>query len=591
MIEQTTGAYAPQTGTIHVNELPEGASIVAFGHRSGAETHQACPRCYYLNYLYLGRGITPAPGPLYFAVGTAVHHGLANMLLGNDIDASINAALDSLCNSPTYIALEINNELNAFECSNDTQLEQRVLVEGLLYAFSVYALPGLLNDFEVLCVETGAVEYVPIAADCPTCNGMSVGTEESGTCPTCSNTGVCMQYIAIQSRPDAILRNRKTHEVCGISWKTIDDPSDLRRSQLVNDLQGYMEMYYGERILEKLAGAPVSVQDVQEVEAIINDALTAIKGGSLLATLPDFIHDLQQLEERARAARNIPAQIDYIQTIFLVKGPRRLVDEDNLAESLARSVSGFETQDEYGGYQAGKQYRQMSHMCYRYRNPACEAPIVELYKSGPNKGKPKPINVSDPNYFEESWAYRFYKPGNETGSALSPKWLTSPIQPDQIRDWVDRLNRGEVYPSNLSDERNPHPLAKVIRFEEPLYKDAARAASHVRQQHNRFIGIARAKHELTNRFDSGSDIEAWTEEKMDILDELFPQQLISCRTPYKCVYHSFCHGAELTQIDFQSVPPGFELRTPHHAEEREYFASCDWEAIDRANAERERGKR
>lgn len=547
MNNQSTGAYAPQTGTVYLNDLPTNTQIVAFGHRSGAETHQACPRRYFLNYEYLGRGITPNPGPLYLAVGTAVHHGLANMLLlGKELDECIQAALDSLMQSAAFAAVE----------SEETHIEQCVLVEGLLYSFWVYALPGLLADFEVLCVETGAVEYIPFATQSGDASSPYMAGDEN-------IYGVNVQYVAIQSRPDAILRNRKTHEVCGISWKTIDDPSDMRRSQLVNDLQGFMELYYGERILEKLAGAPVTREEIAEHLREHLKRLTQ-DGYDPIVVLEALQDDIETLEKRTREARNIPTTIDYIQTIFLVKGPRKLIDP-NEGVSTPAEWHG-DSPDEYGGYQPGKVYRQMSHLCYRYRNGNFIDPsnqIVEFYKSGPNKGKPKPTaEPTDPNYQEESWQYRFYKPGNETGSALSPKWLTSQIYPDQIRGWVDKLNRGEVYPSTINDPRNPHPLAKIIRFEEPLYKDPKQVLSHVKQQHNRFVQIARAK-------------QTWESEGVygliEALDELYPQHLISCRTPYKCAYHNFCHGAELVQIDFNTIPEGFELRQPHHQAEREHL--------------------
>ena len=555
--EVTTGSNAPQTGTVEVNSLPPDSNIVVFGHRSGAETHMVCPRRYYLNYEYLGMGIVPDPGPLYFAVGTAVHHGLANMLLAKSINECVNVAIDSLCESPAWQAIE----------NPDLQNEQLVLVEGLLYAFYVYAYPGMRDNFEVLCVETGAVEYVPIevnTANCDLCDstGIAKGVTLKGqTCAGCNGMGVIKTYayIAIQSRPDAILRNKQTGEVAGISWKTIDDPTDMRRSQLVNDLQGFMEMYYGEKILEKLAGAPVTTEEIQ---AILRSTLSPTRKPL------DIIHSLQeglsQLEKRARAARNIPTTIDYIQTIFLVKGPRKLLlSEDN---PLVGEVYGNETMDEYGGYQPGKVYKQASHLCYRYRNPyhTGEIPEVELYKTGPKKGTPKPVDNYDPNLYDEAWTYRFYKPGNATGSALNTKWLSEAIRPDEIRDWVDRLNSGSVYPSCLQDERNVNPIAKLVRFEEPLYKDQLTAERHVNQQKDRFVRIARAKDEMEAGIENAGMVD-----KQLMLDVYWPQHLISCRTPYRCAYHDFCHSAKSNEIDFVNLPEGFTLRTPHHELERE----------------------
>ena len=535
-------ANAPQTSTVLLNELPKDAQVVSFGHRSGAETHQACPRHYYFNYEYLGFGITPDPGPLYFAVGEAIHHGLAAMLLGQSFDECDYVSYTSLAGSAAFMALE----------SDDLRDEQLVLIEGLLYAFYIYAYPGIRDNFEVICVETGAVEFVEIPR---------------AGCEDLSQPADC---VAIQSRPDAILRNKHTGEVAGWSWKTIDDPSDFRRSQLVNNLQAYMELYYGEKILEKLAGAPVTRE---ELKRIFDEALANIDKSS--AEFADEINALLQsltaLEHRARTARNIPTHIDYIQTVFLVKGPRKLIDG---GDGVSIPADWGQT-DEYGGYAPGKIYRQMSHLCYRYRNGDYNPDASsqgEVYKSGPNKGRPKSVDANDPNRIEESWAYRFYKPGNVTGSSLSTKWLTSQIQPNQIRDWVETLNRGEVYPSTMNDERNPHPLAKIIRFEEPLYKDSERALSHVRQQRERFVQIARNIQDLREVIvpRSSSSVISSLNTCYNALDRLFPQHLISCRTPYRCQYHDFCHSAASSQIDFASVPDGFKLRTPHHEFERLY---------------------
>lgn len=530
--------------SIKINELPEGAQVIAWGHRSGANAHQLCPRQYFFNYEYLGHGISRFPTPLHFRVGSAVHLGLAALLLEEGIDSAVQQALDYMRAGRIFETL-----------SEDVQTEQLVLVEGLLYAFYVYAYPAMMRDFDVLCVETGAVEHIPMPNDSFVFMPNGESLVDATIMPARLN-----DYIAIQSRPDAILRNRATHEVCGISWKTIDDPSDFRRSQLVNDLQGFMELYYGERILEKLVVAPVTREEIQSYLELLLQNNANMPADRMVNAIMGCA---AELEKRVLTTRNIPTTIDYIQTIFLVKGKRFLTTQDDLGYALSQSLAGNYSEYEQWTPQPDKQFRQMSHLCYRYRNPNVEIATAEFYKSGPNKGRPKPLNVCDPNYFDESWAYRFFKPGNETGSSLSNKWLTSQIQQDQIRSWVDRLNAGEIYPSNLSDERNPHPLGKIIRFEEPLYRDGVRAASHVRQQQNRFVQIARAKQAMEDWHGGGTH--------MDMLDDLFPQQLISCRTPYRCAYYQFCHGPESTQIDFQTIPEGFELRQAHHAPEREYI--------------------
>jgi hypothetical protein len=563
---KSTGSYAPQTGTVHLNELPPGASVVGFGHRSGAETHMRCPRAYYLNYEYLGIGITPNPGALYFAVGTAVHHGFGTILLGKGIEAAVVAAHQFLWDTAAYLMLD-----------DDGKTEQDVLVEGLLYSFWVYAWPGFQDNFEVLAVETGAVEYVQLPlehsdliAKIASQYGDDWQNHVEDIAEALDSAGIPAppneeQYIAIQSRPDAILRNRKTHEVVGVSLKTIDDPSDMRRSQLVNDLQGFMELHYGERILAALASEPVTTQEIADaLRVVTEDGLTTPNVSPL-----DFIHNaqrmLEKIEERAHAARNIPTSIDYIQTIFLVKGVRKQITDETTGWDLEFANR---SSDEQTSYDPTKRYRQMSHLCYKYRNSNVEvqAAEVELYKSGPNKGKPKPQDKYDPNCVEESWAYRFFKPGNAGGSALNTKWLTSAIQRDDIREWVDKLNAGQVYPTTMNDTRNVHPMAKIVIFEEPLYKEEHKAAAHVRQQKERFVQIARAKMEMDDVLgDAGQSFD----NVLNALDSFFPQHLINCRTPYRCAYHDFCHTPKERLIDFETVPEGFEERVPHHQEERE----------------------
>lgn len=547
----------PWKPAIELNPLPAGAEIVAFGHRSGAETHERCPRAYFYQYEYLGHGMNVSPTPLNLRVGSAVHHGLADLLSGEGIDAAVKHSLDYLFDCRSYQTL-----------AQEQQVEQEVLVHGLLYAYWRFAHESVMKRFEVLCVETGAVEYIPVGiSTCPSCDGVYCGPDNP--CPTCNNTGgVPTQFIAMQSRPDALLRDRATGEVAGWSWKTIDDPTDFRRSQFHNDLQGFMEMWYGERILESLRGAPITREEIKQIMSELAWKTDQSDDGEIVQVIHDIKCLIQELEDRARSARNIPTQVDYIQTVFLVKGKRKLLDPTELP--WINSASYSDDDDEYGGYAPGKVYKQQSHLCYRYRNgeQTLEGQ-VDLYKSGSNKGKPKP---GDPLHLaDESWAYRFFKPGNESFSSLSSKWLTSPIQPDQVRAWVDKLADGAVYPSTLGDERNPNPLAKIIRFETPLYRDGVKAARHVQQQRDRFVRIAGDMTAMNALFDIPASVDALG----DALDERFPQHLINCRTPYRCAYHDFCHTPREAEIDFVNVPDGFEVREPHHPVEREYRHASD----------------
>ena len=65
------------------------------------------------------------------------------------------------------------------------------------------------------------------------------------------------------------------------------------------------------------------------------------------------------------------------------------------------------------------------------------------------------------------------------------------------------------------------------------------------------------------------DTCAATEEIARVLDEEFPQHLINCKTPWRCAYFDYCHTPKEAEIDFASVPNGFEIRESHHQYERE----------------------
>jgi hypothetical protein len=95
------------------------------------------------------------------------------------------------------------------------------------------------------------------------------------------------------------------------------------------------------------------------------------------------------------------------------------------------------------------------------------------------------------------------------------------------------------------------------------------AERHVNQQKDRFVRIARAKQEMQEEYEARRAFITTLRAPKDLLDMYWPQHLISCRIPYRCAYHDFCHSAKSNEIDFVNLPEGFTLRTPHHELERE----------------------
>lgn len=494
-----------------------------FGHRSGAETHMQCDRRLFLNYAYLDTGITPTPGPIYFAVGTAVHIGLANILSGNELETAVHSALDFLHASDAYIVMERDGE----------RMEQTLLVAGLLTAFWVYAWPSMSKNYEFLHIEHGVVE--PIYAT--------------------ASDGVSLLKVNLMSRPDFIARVKMTGEIVAGSWKTIDDPTDLRKSVFHNDLQGLMETYYAERLLAQLAeGVKATPVTIGEIKALFDACVT----GATDDKLPETLHNLQVhfggLEERARNARvaDMPTKIDYVQTIYLVKGKRVLVAE---GDSPERAM----LEDDYN-YDPAKTYKQASMLCYQYVNTHAE-----------HRVSAKSQEVS-----EFSWSYRYWKPGNVSFNNLGKDWLSRSIESvEEQRAWIEALNTGEIFPSTLGDERNAaNPLAKLIVFDEPMYRNSERAARFTAQQRARYVDVANKLWEL-RQWATPDDPSVPVDPSVlhTLLDELFPQSLTACRSPWKCFYLPLCESplAPHEVLDFVNVPEGFERRRPHHVAEEEYF--------------------
>src|SRR6202040_136765 len=151
----------------------------------------------------------------------------------------------------------------------------------------LYLWPSFKDQFEILFVERGVEVVHAHSFYLP---DDSVGSFD----------------IHRLSRPDAVIRDRSTKEVVGVSLKTINDLTDFRRKQFHNDLQGLMEMEFAEKLFEQVKSNP-----------------------------DDFIYDSTQnsrpsvaeLRSRLEMLDNLPKEVDYIQTIFLIKGVRG--PEDN----------------------------------------------------------------------------------------------------------------------------------------------------------------------------------------------------------------------------------------------------------------------
>lgn len=461
-----------------------------YAHRSGHETWWACPRKYYLEYLHCGTGIRKTPTKLALVVGSSVHVGLGVLLQSHKDNGQVTVQ------SAIYEA--VNAALLYFE-SSDTwtflqpgeRVEQQTLIAGLLFGFFHYRWPSFSKQFEILTVERDWVEKLSVSDTID---------------------------LVTSSRPDAIVRDKNTNEIVVISWKTIDDIADYKRANFHQNLQTFLESYYGRKVLRRY------LED--EYMPMVPDGL---RGKALM----------EYLAGESERYKTLPAEVDYTLTIFLVKGSRtaKLLNGDDISLEEAGS---YTNQD--------RVYKQQSPLCYRWQN------------------------LGDSTLCGQAWTQRYYKEGNVSYNNIGKDFVSAPVPFEELEQWVISLNNGEVFPSTEVDSRNSgNPLMKVIVDEEPEYWDGIRAEQAMRS----FVAESRTNAERAAYLRELAVEGTLTEE---LLDTAFRKHLTSCNNsapsagfPIKCEYKSMCVGSdELVQILPGSDKEGiWSRRQPHHNAEIE----------------------
>lgn len=514
-----------------------------FIHRSGTETLWTCPRKYFLEYLYLGTGVRKTPTKLQLVVGSAVHVGLA--YLCNTGRLTIEDALQpDTCAAAVEEAIIYFTQSDTFQhLKEHERREQDTLIAGLLWAFFVHSWPAFVATYDVLCVERAYVDRWTYGPDLP--------------------------EFVLSSRPDVIVRHRGTNEFIGISWKTIDALSDYKRWNFRENLQNLMETYYGEKLLGMIL----------EDEWVMPAAFKRLRGRALV----------EAIERALDEFRNMPREIAYVQTIFLVKGPRQ-------AELLDGTVVTWEDGAAYDEQE--KTWRQQSLLCYRYVNgagavvtepePTLEETLVESLKPSA-RGRKAKLAAPRPKKTltaDSSWSYRYWKPGNKSYNNLSGDWLRQPLWESGISvpEWIQSLNSGLVFPSTgtdvcssagVLDSRNEvNPLNRVVIWDEPVERNESlmlKTVDEVQTQHYQqvrasFIQMVHSEPIPVNGTTAmdGYDIDS------------FPRQLSACNNsapaagvPVKCEYRDVCY----TPVPLIQIEQGSDWvqRQPHHEIERESF--------------------
>ncbi len=475
----------------HPELFPE-RQYTHYAHRSGHETWWACPRKYYLEYLHCGTGIRKMPTKLALTIGSAVHNGLATLLEGHKNAGQVTP--DGLIQFAIKEALQYLEFSDTWQFLREPErVEQQTLIAGLLYAFYYYRWPSFSKQFEILTVERDWVERLPV-----------------------SDTIT----LVTSSRPDAIVRDRNTNEIVVISWKTIDDIADYKRANFHQNLQTFLESFYGRKVLRRYLE-----------EEYMPNVPDGLRGKALM----------EYLAAESERYKTLPAEIDYTLTIFLVKGPR-----------TAKLLNGEDISLEEAGSYADQDrvYKQQSPLCYRWES------------------------LEESTLCGQAWTQRYYKEGNVSYNNIGKDFLSTPVPFDQVEEWVRSLNNGEVFPSVLVDSRNlTNPLQKVIVDEEPEYWDGERAEEAMESFKQDSVEIA--IHNECLKLDGEANPEKPFEQ---LLGVYFKKHLTSCNNsapsagfPVKCEYKEMCVGSEqLVQIAPNANQEGiWTRRLPHHHAELE----------------------
>jgi hypothetical protein len=499
-------------------------AIDFYTHRSGHETGQYCPRRRYLAYHHLGTGVNLFP-PIYFDIGTAVHAGLAYLMLSTNeaFDRPDDLAFrENVANLAVALSIDYFRKTPVYQTLDQfSRSEQETLIAGLLWAFYYRAWPAFINKFEVLFVEESSEDVVEYSS------------------------GDQLHRLHTLSRPDVIVRDRHTLEVVAINWKTINSITDERRENITNSLQVNLEAYYAERLFDRYM-----------MEQWVPTMPAGLRGNALA----------EHMQAELIAYQSQPREINYTQIVYLVKGPRVLTLPDGTEVST-------DLEDTYTDEM--KTWRQDSWLCYQY---------VNLGDDGP-KGRSRKTAEEFPPV---AWSTRYYKPDNVSYNLLGaaykkqPIWETESVGPDSmIQRWVARLNEGGVFPSTMKDQRNPvNPLDKVVVFEQPIYRNETRQRRLREQFIEDEIRINSRLVDLQVNYCGDNPPEGDLE---DGLDKLFIQHLISCRKPTRCEFDRVCNNpqggtvAELVQIVEGGI---WQRRTPHHRAERIAFGLGNTDTLE-----------
>jgi hypothetical protein len=419
--------------------------------------------------------------------------------------------------------------------------EQSALVEGLVRAYCRRKLRPLLEEFEVLEVEREGEwklsEWGQAKGSCRLCGVMNVPVFHAK-----GSTGICCEpcgkvngwtlesegveaELWFMSRPDALLRERRTNELYLLSFKTTAGWDVRRAKSAERDMQGLSEGVEVERRLGewwRQVNAPGSFKDAL---------------GFNIPT-PMYIY---------LKGMSAPPRIHAIRYEYLLKGERW--EDKELSAKLGMTVR-----------------TQRSHLIRQY-----------VAVSTPKKGDGG-YRVGD-----VCWSWDFSRPEDSSNSKLAwQNWKGQGVwEGMEVKDWIDMLDQSELLMSGEDSTvgmepralgwrsaaqamgvTSEHPLDSVFLPPVVIYRNDDELRDWIEQVEAQERGVAEDVGKVMAAGDAG--------ERHSLLNQLFPQYRSSCFYPSQCQFAgTVCWAANQ---DAEANPMGtgkFKQRVANHPQEVE----------------------
>lgn len=452
--------------------------------------------------------------------------------------------------------------------------EQSALVEGMVRAYARRRLRPLLEQFEVLeveregewkmaewevgrsrlvgmmqCTRTATNDEAAIRLAGAPCGWRGKETEVANAgahprdwrCPQCGRT-LCgidepnMVELWFMSRPDALLRERRTNELYLLSYKTTGSWDVRKARDIEHDMQGLSEGVEVERRLGEWWRELRALSGSNEHTEIF------LKNEGISLAMQDFL---------VHAAA--PPRIHAIRYEHLLKGYR--AEDRELSARLGVTV-----------------WTQRSHLVRQY-----------VATSVPKKGEGG-YRVGD-----VCWSWEFYRPEDDKDSKLAwQNWKSRAAwEHGTIRAWIDQLEQSEMLMSGQDSTvgMEPRPLG---------YRSAAQAMGVTREHPLDAVFVPpvvvyRNDDDLRDWYDQTAAEErraaegvaamnavADAGERRHLLNVHFPMVRSACEYPGRCAFVGVCYGGPEAKGSPMSTGQ-FVARVANHPQETQAVAATDSE--------------